>query len=141
MNVKSYFNGVYFYVQSVIPDSDDLPKIIQFNSAIVNVGKAMDAATGMFTAPTSGIYQFSFSINKYAYGAGELYVHLRKNSKKIGTSISNGGIFHGVSSFQSILALKKGNRVDLFKEKGRIGDDSKCNHFSGMLLEEDLIYN
>ena len=116
--------------------------MITFNLELVNIGKAMEASTGVFTAPKSGIYQFSFTIGKYGYVTSELYVHLRKNSKKIGTSVSNGGFYSGVSSFQSIITLKKGDRVDLYKEKGRIQDDyPKCNHFSGMLLDQDLVYN
>jgi len=142
INVKSYTHGVYFYVQqSVIPD-EDVAKVITFNIELVNIGKAMEASTGVFTAPTSGIYQFSFTIAKYGYVTSEIYIHLRKNSKKIGTSISNGGFKSGVASFQAILTLRKGDRVDLYKEKGRIAEDyAKCNHFSGMLLDEDMTYN
>jgi len=122
-------------------DSSD-SKVINFNLQLVNLGNAMNMSTGVFTAPVSGIYQFSFSITKHGLSPNELYVHLRHNSKKIGVSISNAGIFSGLSSFQSVIALKKGDRVDLYKEKGRILDSvPRCNHFSGMLLHEDLTYN
>ncbi len=125
----------------MMQDSSD-SKVLKFNFQLMNLGNAMNMSTGVFTGPVSGVYQFSFSISKYGLSPNELYVHLRHNSKKIGVSISNAGIFSGLSSFQSVIALKKGDRVDLYKEKGRIQDDvPRCNHFSGMLLHEDLTYN
>ena len=76
----SYSQLVYFYVQqSVIPDEDTV-KVVTFNLELVNIGKAMEASTGVFTAPASGVYQFSFTISKYGYVMDEVYVHLRKNS-------------------------------------------------------------
>ncbi len=116
--------------------------VINFNLQLVNLGNAMNMSTGVFTAPVFGIYLFSFSISKYGLSVIDMYVQLRHNSKKIGVSLSNAGLYSGVSSFQSIIALKKGDRVDLYMERGRILDDvSRCNHFFGMLLDEELTYN
>jgi len=124
-----------------MPD-EDAAKVINFNLELVNIGKAMELSSGVFTAPTSGIYQFTFMISKYGYTTSEVYVHLRKNSKKMGTSISGAGYYSSLSTFQAILTLKKGDRVDLYKEKGRMSEDyPKTNHFSGMLLDEDMFYN
>jgi len=116
---------------------DHMAKTIRFNNQRLNVGNAMDTSNGVFTAPISGIYQFSFSMTKDGWTTGELFVYLRLNSNKIGLSISSSGFYAGLASFQSILALKKGDRIDLFKSQGKLNSDtSNICHFTGLLLEE-----
>ena len=57
-DVKS--SPVYFYVQrSTNFDTENVP--IPFEVTRLNVGNAMNAASGIFTAPKTGIYFFSFS--------------------------------------------------------------------------------
>lgn len=131
--------GVYFYVARNKMEDDDKPKTIHFNKQLLNIGNAMDMSTGVFTVPTPGIYQFSFSMTKDGLAIGELYVYLRLNSKNIGLAISNSGFYAGLASFQSILSLKKGDRIDLHKYKGKINDESfNACHFTGMMLEENM---
>lgn len=118
---------------------DNAPKVIVFNVLRLNIGGGMNLSKGEFTAPKPGIYQFSFSILKDGDSTGELHVQLRLNGAIIGNGLSNAGFYAGLSSFQAILALKKGDKVDLFKSQARINYDSaNGSHFSGMLLEEDF---
>ena len=102
----------------------------------------MNLSTGVFTVPTSGIYQFSFSMTKDGFVTRELFVHLRVNGVKIGLSLSSFGFYAGLASFQSIIPLKKGDQIDLYKSQGKLNGEFSmtppCNHFSGVLLEENL---
>ena len=43
------------------PNKADLGEIITYTDVIANVGQGMDPNTGVFEAPVSGIYSFSFS--------------------------------------------------------------------------------
>ena len=138
LDIKSS-QGVYFYVTRNKMEDDDTPKTIRFNKQLLNVGNAMDMSTGVFTAPTPGIYQFSFSMTKDGYAMGELFVYLRLNSKNIGLAISNSGFYAGLASFQSVLALKKGDHIDLHKFQGKMnGETFNICHFTGMMLEENM---
>ncbi len=96
--------------------------------------------TGVFKAPRPGIYQFSFSLLKDAYTRSYIQVHLRLNNKTvIGKAFSGNGFYPSMVSFQSVLRLKNGDCVDLFKKEGTLEYNTDyMNHFSGWLLEENL---
>jgi len=133
--------GVYFYVQrnTAIGDTNQ-PQVVRFNIERLNIGRAMNMATGVFTAPKPGIYQFAFSLLKDAYTMGFIQVHLRFNNKTIiGKAFSGNGFYSSLVSFQSVLRLKKGDSIHLFKKDGTLDyHEDFLHHFSGFLLEEDL---
>ncbi len=133
--------GVYFYVQrNKAIGHTCKPEVVRFNIERLNIGRALNVSTGVFTAPKSGIYQFSFSLLKDAYAISYIQVHLLLNYKTvIGKAFSGNGLYSSLVSFQSVLHLKKGDCIHLFKKEGTLDyHDDFLNHFSGLLLEEDL---
>ena len=100
----------------------------------------MNMKTGVFTAPKNGTYQFSVSfIKDTSFKMGKIQVHLRLNKRIIGTTFSSLGIFSTNVAFQSVLRLKQGDQIDVYKNEGVLDSQNDySNHFSGWLVEEDL---
>jgi len=114
--------------------------VLIFNRMISNVGGGMNFKTGVFTAPRAGVYTFSFSITKHAFVFEYLEVSLRLNGVRVGHSVAGSGLISAPVTLQSILKLKKKDRVDLWKSQGEIHKECNgyCHHFTGSLTE-DLI--
>lgn len=136
-----YSAGIFFYVQRGNDGPIAQDGVLRFPKEQLNIGKAMNILTGVFTAPKAGIYSFSFSIAKEIFSMmGPLYIYLRVNGIKKGfSSVSAGPI--SVSAAMSIaLKPKKGDRVDLWKDKdgpmAHLYCDIPCHHFTGWLLKE-----
>ncbi len=142
VGLKSAEYGIHFYVQ--IDNADNIPKIgvLTFDRLITNVGGGMNLETGVFTAPRAGIYTFSFSILKHPYVFDFLEVSLRLNGVRVGHSGAGSGMITAPVTLQSVLRLKKGDRVDLWKSHGEIHEKCTggyCHHFSGSLIEGDYL--
>jgi hypothetical protein len=97
----------------------------------------MNMETGIFTAPTTGRYYFSFTARSDAANDNN-NVQLRVNGRTI-------GIAHAPTSdynlpISATLNLRKGDTVYMFLDTGSLADKNQAyTHFSGVLLEEDLI--
>jgi len=140
-NVEVKTASVHFYVQRQSDYGADYT-IIPFEVEKLNVGGAMNTKAGIFTAPLPGIYHFGFSCLMHAQSS-YLVVYLQLNGNNIGLATSNteqlGGKAFLTLSLHSSLKLKKGDRINMFKQGGILHDHGDhFTHFFGWLVEEDL---
>ena len=137
LNVKSA--PVHFYVQrkSLFNSTN---RIISFDVELLNEGRAINLATGVFRAPVNGIYYYSFrGFPQGSLSLQPVFAFLRVNGKVQATSVSSVG--GATVSLECTLKLKKGDNVDV--KKGQYGgfednNSEHLTHFSGSLLDEDL---
>ncbi len=136
VDVKS--SSVYFHVQRNSTYSL-AGTTIPFQIEQLNVGGGINITSGIFRAPISGIYFFSFNGVKNA-PASHLRVYLYHNSNLIteahGTSVSGGF----TATLSSTLSLKSGDQISLQMAMGQLYDDNvgRYTNFNGLLLQEDM---
>ena len=140
VDVKSSDSEIYFYVQignRTFPERG----VLRYDHQISNIGGAINMKTGVFTAPKTGVYTFFFSILKNGYAFDRLAISLRLNGARIGQSSAGNGLISVPVTLQSTLKLKKGDRIDLWKSSGEVSRfcENYCHHFTGTLVEEDLV--
>ncbi len=100
----------------------------------------MNLATGVFTAPVDGIYHFEFSSLKDATDPSSIFITLQVNGVGIGTAYAtNLPNYLGFSGINAYLRLKTGDRVTLYKTGGALQDDNRYTHFTGSLVDEELL--
>jgi hypothetical protein len=148
---------VYFYVQRNGPYSDT-GVAISFAAERVNVGRAMELTSGIFTAPKTGTYFFSFSgIASFQKTTSPdlrylcIGLYLNSNSvARVKTEESNSVANQFSSlSLQSTLNLKKDEiiwlQIDFMSSGAVLYDDTTSEgsghwtHFTGWMLEEEII--
>ena len=97
----------------------------------------MNLASGVFTAPVSGRYQFNFVA--LANVGGGTDVNLRLNGVNIASGY--GYSLEDTLAITATVSLQKNDRIDTYLIKGSINDDSTFynTQFTGILLEEDLV--
>ena len=139
-DVKS--SSVYFYVQrSTHFKTEGVP--ITFEVTRLNVGNAMNAGSGIFTAPKSGIYFFSFS----GIGGANSFIfpQLYLNGNLIGSGEADTeSTDYPTFILQSTIQLNAGDQVSLKLRSDGTGflldSGDHYTHFTGWLLQEDLNY-
>ncbi len=129
---------VMFYAQKNEPFTYP-NSIISFEHATLNVGNALNLKSGIFTAPKSGVYHFSFSAMKDSTDVA-LVIYLRKNGVNIAQALGDKETDTLTAALTSTLKLTVGDTIDLWKTSGNILDDKKSGytHFVGWIVEEDL---
>lgn len=133
MDIKS--SSVQFYVQRS-SNFNVNNSVIPWEFTRLNIGNAMNTASGVFTAPKDGIYHFHFSL--YGNVGAASHVWIRLNGGNIGRTYVHD---YDVGTVQSTLQLKQGDQIDLFKNEGVLYDNNSehLSHFTGWLDEEDLV--
>ena len=135
-------NKTSFFVSRSASFTSNYRSNIPFDSVVENLNKenAMNLSTGIFTAPQSGVYYFSFSARS---GAPNTLVHLKLNNSDriIGSAyVPDNPNNQPAFSFQSALVkLKLGDQVSLFLDQGSLYEKNydefdKRTYFFGLLL-------
>ena len=90
--------------------------INEFDGFYVSNGNAYDLSSGVFTAPKTGVYEFSASLYKWAYPVGWSRVGIEKNNEN---ELTFGAYAHdvddnsGVISYTWILQLNQADTIRL----------------------------
>jgi len=135
VDVKS--SPVYFHVQRNSTYSI-VDTTIPFQLERLNIGGAMNITSGIFTAPKSGIYFFSFNGLKDS-PTNTLTVRLYHNSKIITRAYGTNVAGHFTATLSSTLSLKSGDQIRLLLVEGKLYDENSLyTNFNGMLLQEEL---
>lgn len=132
---------VYFYVQRTAGQSAN--GVIPFQQSRLNIGGAMNLATGVFTAPRRGTYFFTFTAlhNDDSKASKVFAVYLQLNGANIGVArnyIEPGSLEDIPASLQATLQLNVNDRITLYKSSGYLDESGQTTHFTGMLLDEEL---
>jgi hypothetical protein len=127
---------VHFYAQKTL-SYWNLNTVIPFELLRLNVGNAM-SLSGMFVAPKSGRYFFSFS----GISDGNIFARVELQLKTETVDWSKVGALKQTYSLQSTLELAKGNQIRLMLLEGAIHDGKNriYTHFVGQLLEEEILH-
>ena len=137
VDVKSF--PVHFYIQRN-GGFGGRNTAVTFELEQLNVGGTMKTNTGVFTAPRSGIYHFSFAfMNYFQNNVNSIYIRI--NGVAIGCAHTDGSSKMLLkSSLPATLTLKSGDMVDLFQvSDGNIFDNpNHYTHFNGFLIEENI---
>ena len=124
-------SGVYFFVERTSTYSTT-QSVIPYERAPLNIGNAMILASGVFTAPVNGRYQFNFVALANGDNTG---VVLRLNGGGIATGF--GDALYDTLAITATVSLQKGDGIDIYLNNGAILDT--WTQFTGILLEEDLV--
>jgi hypothetical protein len=147
VDVKS--TPVYFYVQRNSP-FNLFKDAITFDVARVNIGDAMDIQTGIFTAPKSGTYFFSFTgVAGFPETKSPDLVHLEiglyLSGERVGSALAEESNTVANQkcplSLQSTLKLVTNDDIWLQIDAQSTSEVFLYNdtaHFTGWMLEEEI---
>jgi len=110
-----------------------------FQVTRLNVGNAMNIGTGIFTAPKAGTYSFALSCTQFYTNYTTVKFLLNGNLIAFSDLANVVGAYNS-GSINSIVKLKIGDQISIVLGAGALYDDGiPRTHFTGVLLEEDLV--
>ncbi|KAI9561382.1 hypothetical protein GHT06_012339 [Daphnia sinensis] len=146
VDVKSF--PTYFYVERGSQTYNQVNIPIPFDVERLNIGEAMNLQSGIFTAPRTGKYFFTFSgLAKFPGISSheDFYCGLHKNGNhldiKCHADKDGVGYEYETFSLQSTLPLQVGDQIWMeidAMSPGVFLNGYHFTHFSGWLLEEDI---
>ncbi|XP_063434094.1 cerebellin-2-like [Mytilus trossulus] len=107
---------------------------VLFDKVWANIGNGYDASSGIFTAPKSGVYQFSCTIMRFK---DSIKVHLFQNEKKTVAIYPGSGSLYIPGSLNIVLQVKKGDKVFIRNERNQqiySESGSQFSMFSGFMI-------
>ncbi|XP_062574666.1 multimerin-2-like [Saccostrea cucullata] len=139
-NISSFLSGkskeVGFTASVTSSDSTWNSGTLVFPSVMTNKGNGYNLSTGIFTAPTAGIYVFF--VNVQSYNTQTIYVDIVLNgSAKVRTMAwSNGNDSYDSGPNMVVLSIQKGDAVWVKRHsgKGYYSNPGAVTTFSGFLL-------
>jgi hypothetical protein len=107
--------------------------VIPYDAFEMQVGGGMNLATGVFTAPIVGVYQFTGTWRDW-YTSDNANVKIRKNGAVIARTYSHTADDNSFG-MTVLLSLAKGDTVESYLEDGRVYSSSdRLVHFTGHLI-------
>ncbi|XP_043963021.1 complement C1q-like protein 2 [Gambusia affinis] len=105
---------------------------LKFEKVITNIGNGYDPATGIFTAPVTGLYYIRAT--GIAGPNGELQAGVKKNGENMFAIFQKAGSQSGASNAMA-MALQQGDRVFVQLWAGKsIADQGRLSTFTGFLV-------
>ena len=133
--------SVHFYVQRNTTFNQE-KAVITFDLDRLNEGEAMDLESGLFTAPVPGVYHFEFCAQKDDSHPYAMVV-FQVNGETIGAAeTSHYDTSNTLLSLclTSTVRLKANDTVNVMNWNSAIyDDDNHHTHFTGWLIEEELL--
>jgi len=116
------------------------PGIIKFNKAPINIGNSVDPNTGIFSAPTSGVFFFTFSSMTSHTVTGTTQVEILKNDERFNIVYdSNGNNKNNNLNSSWMMALQEGDQVKLKIYTGKLyGNVNVHLIWTGHLLKANV---
>ncbi|XP_052816976.1 uncharacterized protein LOC128243313 [Mya arenaria] len=111
--------------------------ILQFNNVITDIGHAYDTSTGLFTAPTAGLYVFGTTIMIEQHLDTHLGIYV--NNQKM-TNIKMFGTEHMYDTMtqMAVYYLRRGDRVSIRHDEGNKTIHPDYSTFTAFLLNQEF---
>lgn len=109
--------------------------VVVYNIVITNIGNGYDSSSGIFSAPSNGVYTFSWTV--LSHRGKYFHTYLALNGKLIARNYVNGVADHASGSQNVVIEVKKDDKVSVRIQDGYTGKfmfGNSWSTFSGYKL-------